>query len=218
MAGLWATFLEVFQVSLFWLTQFYGGHLASAIISFSILARVALLPVTVRMTLRGRAHARRVKALQPELARVRERWKDSPERLGTETLAVYERSGVSPVDTGILKGALFQTPVFLGLFHTVRSALGTKAGEQAFLWISNLARPDLGVAMLAFGFVGLSTVSGASESQPGWTLALPAVISGVMALTLSAGFGLYFAANGLVGTLQGLIVRRVEAGANRPAF
>ena len=40
MAALWGGFLEVFQVGLFWLTQFYGGHLASAIVTFSLLARI----------------------------------------------------------------------------------------------------------------------------------------------------------------------------------
>ena len=87
MISMWQMFLEVFQVGLFWLTQFYGGHLAAAIVSFSILARLALLPLTVRMTLRARAHARQLQALRPELGRVRERWKGDPQRLTTETLA-----------------------------------------------------------------------------------------------------------------------------------
>jgi len=204
-------FLEVFRVGLFWLTQFYGGHLASAIISFSILARLALLPITVRMTLRARAHARETKALRPELVRVRERWKDDPQRLMTETMAVYQRRGIRPIDTGLLKGSLLQTPIFIGLFHAVRGALTSRGGEQTFLWVANLARPDVGVAVIAFALVGLSSLSGASESQPGWTLALPAVSSAAMAMMLSAGFGLYLAATGTIGTLQGLIVRRIEA-------
>ena len=211
MTAMWAMFLEVFQIGLFSLTQFYGGHLASAIISFSILARLALLPITVRMTLRGRAHARRMKSLKPELVRVRDRWKDDPQRLMTETMAVYERRGIQPIDTGLLKGSLLQAPIFIGLYHAVRGALTSRGGEQTFLWVSNLARPDVGVAMIAFVFVGLSSLSGASESQPGWALALPAVSSAVMAMMFSAGFGLYLAATGTIGTLQGLIVRRIEA-------
>ncbi len=211
MTAIWAMFLEVFQVGLFGLTQFYGGHLASAIVAFSLLARLVLLPLTVRMTLRARDHARRVKVLKPELARVRERWKENPERRMKETLAVYERRGIRPVDTGILKGSLLQTPIFIGLYNAVRGALSAQSGQQSFLWVSNLARPDIGIAMIVFGLVGLSSLSGASQSQPGWTLALPAVISAVMSMTLSAGFGLYLAANGAVGTLQGLMVRRAEA-------
>ena len=78
------------------------------------------------------------------------------------------------------------------------------------------SRPDIGIAVIVFGLAGLSSLAGASESQPGWTLALLAVTSVAMAMMLSAGFGLYLAANGAVGTLQGLIVRRIEgrAGAN----
>ena len=71
--------------------------------------------------------------------------------------------------------------------------------------------------MLAFAFVGLGSLAGASDSQPAWTLALPAVSSAVMAMILSAGFGLHLAATGAVGTLQGLIVRRIEAGRRRMA-
>lgn len=213
MTVLWATFLEVFQVGLFWLTQFYGGHLASAIISFSILARVALLPLTVRLSLRARAHARKVRALQPELLEVRERWKESPERVATETLAVYQRHQVSPIDTGVLKGSFAQTPIFVGLYHAVRGALNSASGDQAFLWLSSLSRPDLGVAMVVCTLVGMSTAAGATESQPAWALSIPALGAGAIALMMSAGFGLYLAATGLVGALQGLIVRRIEDGA-----
>ena len=217
MTAMWQLFLEVFQVGLFWLTQFYGGHLAAAIVSFSILARLALLPLTVRITLRARAHSRRLQELRPELGRIRDRWKDDPQRLSKATLAVYRRRGVQPVDGGVLKGSLVQTPVFIGLFHAVRAALTSRAGEQTLLWVSNLARPDIGVAMIAFSLVGLSSLAGASQSQPGWTLAIPPVSAAAMAMMLSAGFGLYLAASGAVGTLQGLIVRRIEAGAGHHA-
>lgn len=213
MTTLWTAFLEIFEVGLFTLTQFYGGSLGAAIISFSVLARLALMPLTVRIALRARVHARRLKAIRPELAAVRRRFEDTPERLATETLAVYRRHGLSPADPGAIRGTLLQAPIFLGLFHAVRSALSARGGEQAFLWVSSLARPDIGVAMLAFSLVGLGTVSGASEGQPQWALAIPALSTAMMAMMLSAGFGLYLAATGLVGTLQGLIVRRIEQSA-----
>ena len=88
MGVLWSGFLEIFQVSLFWITQFYGGQLAPAIISFSIIARLVLLPATIQLALRGRAHARRIKVLRPALGRVRERWSADPERMMKETMAV----------------------------------------------------------------------------------------------------------------------------------
>jgi YidC/Oxa1 family membrane protein insertase len=210
MSGLWGAFLELFQVGLFWLTQFYGGHVASAIVSLSLLVRLMLLPVTVRLSLRARAHGRAVRALRPELDRVRERWADTPERMATETVAVYQRAGVSPVDVGVLRSSLLQTPIFIGLYHAVRGALTPGVGRRSFLWVADIARPDVGVAVLASVAAGISAWVGANENQPAWTLALPTVLTGAMALAISAGFGLYLLASGLVGTLQGLLVMRIE--------
>lgn len=210
MAALWTAFLEVFQVGLFGLTHFYGGQVGAAIVSFALLARLALLPLTVRMSLRARRHARLLASLQPELARVKARWADDPQRLVQHTLAVYQRRGVKPVDGGALKGSLLQAPVFVGLFHAVRGALEV-GGPHPFLWVANLARPDLGIAAAAVALMGLGSLAGASDGQPGWTLALPAAAAGIMALTMSAGFGLYLGATGVVGTLQGLLVRRAES-------
>ena len=57
--ALWSAFLELCQAGLFGLTHFYGGQLGAAILSLSLLARLALLPVSIRLALRGRVHARR---------------------------------------------------------------------------------------------------------------------------------------------------------------
>lgn len=218
MTALWGLYLELFQSALFGLTQFYGGQLGSAIVSLSISARLLLLPWSIRLTLRARAHARLLRSIRPELKAVREKWSADPKRMVAETQAVYARNHLTPLDVGPLKGALLQTPVFVGLFHTVRKALGAVGRPQSFLWVSHLARPDIGIALLATAIVGLGAVAGTSEGQPRWALAVPALSAGVMALMLSAGFGLYLMSSGLVGVLQGLIVRRIEMGSGRDAL
>lgn len=217
MSVLWNGFLEVFQVALFWLTQFYGGHLASAIISFSILGRLLLLPLTVRMTLRTREHARRLRALQPELARIKEKWGSTePERMARETMATYRRHGVKPFDGRTLRGSLIQAPLFLGLFRAVQNALSGLSAPQVFLWVRDLSRPDVGVALAAALLVALGSVSAASPAQPRWAMILPATATFVMAMMLSSGFALYLGSSGLVSTLQGLLVRRAEARLDPP--
>jgi len=209
----WSAFLELFQVGLFGLTHFYGGHLGAAVVTFSLLARIALLPLSVRVALGARKHARRLRALQPRLLRVRERWAEDPERQALETMEVHRKAGVGPVHPGTLKGTLLQTPVFVGLYHAVRGALAGASGRQGWLWVANLARPDPGIALFAAVLAGAGVLAGATEPRPAWTLAVPAVAVGAMALATSAGFGLYLAASGAVGTLQGLLVRRIEAAA-----
>lgn len=217
MSVLWSGFLEVFQIALFWLTQFYGGHLASAIISFSLLARILLLPLTVRLTLRAREHSRRIVALRPELESVREKWgSGDPERMARESIAVYERHGVKPIDGGMVRGSIIQTPIFIGLFRAVRNALSTLSVPQGFLWVKDLARPDLGVSVIATLLVGLGSIAASAQGQPRWVVALPAVATFAMAMAVSSGFALYLGSSGLISSLQGLLVRRAEARLDPP--
>lgn len=211
MSGIGSMVFEVFRGGLFWLTQAWGGNLAAAIVSFSAVARLAVLPLSIRATLRARARARAMKVLQPELEAVRKRHADDPRRQIRETSAVFQRHGLSMVDLGLFKGAALQAPIFIGVFHAVRAALASRLGEQGVWWVVSLARPDVGIALLVFALVGLGAAAGASETQPTWTLAIPAAVSAVMALTLSAGFGLYLATSGAVGIVQGLAVRHIEA-------
>ncbi len=44
--GIWATFIELLQAGLFFLTQVSGGSLAVGIIALSLTVRLALFPLT----------------------------------------------------------------------------------------------------------------------------------------------------------------------------
>ena len=218
MSVLWSGFLEVFQLALFWLTQFYGGHLASAIISFSLLARLLLLPFSVRLTLRTREHSRRIRALRPELERIREKWgPGDPERMAKESLAVYERHGVKPIDGGLFRGSIIQTPIFIGLYRAVQNALSSLSAPQGFLWVRDLARPDIGMSVIATVLVGFGAVAASSQGQPRWAMAVPAIVTFGIAMAVSSGFALYLGSSGVISVLQGLLVRRAEAQREAPA-
>ena len=211
MSTLWSLFVHVLQAGIFSFSQFYGGSLGAAIVSFSLLARLALLPLTVRVSRQSRAHARKLKLARPELARVGERWKEDPARLLEETTATYGRHDLRVVDPSLLKGTLAQTPLALGLFQSIRGVLSMSGSGQPFMWIKNLAGPDLGLAVLVASLVGVGSIVGGAHDQPRWVLIVPMLATFLMLLKLSAGFGLYMGASALVSNLQTLIVRREEA-------
>ncbi|MFG2332237.1 YidC/Oxa1 family membrane protein insertase [Streptomyces sp. NPDC048604] len=84
---------------------------AAAIVLFTALVRLALLPLS-------RAAARGQKArvrLAPEMAALREKHGKNPERLQKEVLALHSREQVSPL-AGCLP-SLLQVPAFFLLFH-----------------------------------------------------------------------------------------------------
>ncbi len=209
--GILSGLVGLFRVALFGLAHVWGGSMGAAILTLSLLVRLALLPLTLRMVKRGRRLAARQKSLTPSIERLRNRWKDDPTRLNEELVQLYRRAGVRPVRDSGLFGGLAQFPFVAALYTVIRQGLG---GAGRFLWIADLARPDrflaLGVAALA------ALVVTVSPGPPGATAArLGAIVSAlftfVVLTRLAAGIGLYWAASSLVGVGQGLLLRRGPA-------
>jgi len=174
----------------------------------SLLARLALLPLTLRIARRSLRLAEVQRSLGPELARLRDRWRDDPARLNAEQRRLYRRAGVRPFrDSGVV-GGLLQFPFVAALYTVIRQGLGT-AGR--FLWIGDLARPDrlltLGAVLLA-GLVALAAPGsrGASAARAGALLSM--LITYFLLARMAAGIGLYWAASSVVGVGQGLLLRR----------
>ena len=79
--------------------------------------------------------------LEPQLAKIRARYKTDPQRLAVETAELYRRHNVKVVDGRGLLGTLVRAPVFIALFSAVRRAW---SGRSASLWItSHSQKPDL---------------------------------------------------------------------------
>lgn len=156
--------------------------------------------------------ADRVQALKPQLDAIRQRWKDDPEPLAQQTLALYRDRGVSLMDPAVLKGSLLQMPIFIAFFNAVRGVLATLEGV-GFLWIRNLARPDFLLGLVVTAVMALAAIltPAVSEQAPGWARWLPVWITFGMLLFMSSGFGLYMLANAGVSVVQGGLLRKAEA-------
>ncbi|WFE26995.1 membrane protein insertase YidC [Solwaraspora sp. WMMD791] len=91
---------------------------AVAIIAVTVVVRLLLSPLT---WLQIRAEVRRA-ALAPQLAELRGRYVDDPQRLAVETMTLYRSAGASPF-AGCLP-ALAAAPVFILMYHLVTSSSG----------------------------------------------------------------------------------------------
>ena len=60
----------------------------------------------------------KMQAVQPEMKKLREKYKDDRQRLAEEMMKLNKESGVSPL--GGCLPMLVQAPVFIGLFHVLR--------------------------------------------------------------------------------------------------
>jgi YidC/Oxa1 family membrane protein insertase len=120
-----------------------------AIVLVTIAIRAALIPLSLA-TVRAEGHRRR---LAPRLARLRARYAKQPERLRTETLALYAAEKVSPI-AGFLPG-LAQAPV-LTLVYALFTSTTIDGHANALLNATLLGAP-LGRHLIAAAGGALAT-------------------------------------------------------------
>lgn len=209
MIELWNSFIDNLQAILMVLTQALGGNLGLAIVVLSCSVRFALMPLTLRIAKRMQVRQRILKSLQPNLERLRVRYSKDPDRLTRETLKLYRANGVGFFDAKSMGGTLLQVPIMTGLYSAIRRGLGV---ERQFLWIRDLAQPDI-VLGIVVGLLTLGMTALAPSLQPNTKLImllLPSIITLVIVSQMSSGIGLYWAASNIVGLVQSAILRRTS--------
>lgn len=207
--GMWSYFLELLQSGLFTATQLCGGGLGWGILVFSLALRLALLPLTYSLARRARARRLLTKQLEPSLERLRKRFQGDPARLFQETARLYGRHGISMVDGRSFFGAMIQVPFFAGMYTVIRRTLASGTGG-AFLWIGNIAKADVLLAVLVSALTYAATVLNptVAHQAPHWLSIASAAVTLLILLKLSAGLGVYWAASSVVSGFQSVMLRR----------
>jgi membrane protein insertase Oxa1/YidC/SpoIIIJ len=212
MSMLQDTIVQAFQLLIFGMAHVLGGSLPLGLLASTALARVALLPLTRRVAERRRLHARRVRDLAPDLEKIADRFRDDPRARWDAVRALYRERGVTSFDVGGLVPVLAAMPVSLARFSAVYRTLPLLRSER-FLWIRDLARPDLGLAVLVAGGMAVTAaMAGPGAEQAAWVRWLPAASALVVLLFASSGFGLYMLGNVGVGVADQLIRRLPRRG------
>ena len=111
------------------------GNFGVAIICITVLVKLVFFPLSNR-SYRSMA---RMKALQPQLKLLRERFPDDKAKQGQETMALYKREKVNPV-AGCLP-QLIQAPVFFALYKVLFITIEMRHAPF-FGWIKDLSQPD----------------------------------------------------------------------------
>jgi YidC/Oxa1 family membrane protein insertase len=103
--------------SLSLLYDLLGDNLGLAIISFTVLIRFVLIPLTVRQT----KQMKKMQELQPQLQAIQKKHKNktpqTKQKVQQETMALYKQAGVNPV--GCLGPLIIQMPIWIGLYRAI---------------------------------------------------------------------------------------------------
>ena len=107
---------EIYCYLLNWLYNIFNNY-GVAIIVFSVILRIILIPITIKQQKGMRKSAE----LQEEMKEIQRKYKNNPEKLNQETIELYKREKMSPF-TGCLSSIL-QIIIILSVFFLVSRPL-----------------------------------------------------------------------------------------------
>jgi YidC/Oxa1 family membrane protein insertase len=128
-----------------WLAKTLGNY-GLAIICFTLLLRGAFYPLS-ETSYRSMA---RMKVLQPEMARLKERYGKDPVKMNEEVTKLYAKEKLNPL-SGCLP-MLIQIPVFFALYKVLLVSIEMRHAPF-YGWIHDLSAPDPSNVFNLFGLL-----------------------------------------------------------------
>eukprot|EP00287_Rhodomonas_sp_CCMP768_P011254 CAMPEP_0196719470 /NCGR_PEP_ID=MMETSP1091-20130531/2424_1 /TAXON_ID=302021 /ORGANISM="Rhodomonas sp., Strain CCMP768" /LENGTH=511 /DNA_ID=CAMNT_0042060425 /DNA_START=44 /DNA_END=1579 /DNA_ORIENTATION=+ len=143
---LWGSWMGFLQASIFKLHDITGSYGAS-IIAIVLAVKAITYPLNYKVY----AAQYEMQAIQPEIDRIKEQYKDNPELVNMRTGVLFAEKEVNPL-AGCLP-ILLQFPIFVGLYRTLLNLGRDRTLEEPFLFLPSLEGPV--VAGLPTDYVGV---------------------------------------------------------------
>ena len=125
----------------------YGliGHYGVAIIIFTVLVKLAILPLTLSQN----KSMMEMNKVQPKLTEIQKKYPKDKNKQAELTAKLYQEHHINPM-MGCLP-LLIQMPILFGLFKALRDPVkfvfktqaSYAAADKGFLWIASLKQPDV---------------------------------------------------------------------------
>jgi YidC/Oxa1 family membrane protein insertase len=197
---------------MFWLMQqffAFTGNYGVAIILLTIVVRILLF----YPSLKSATAMEEMKALQPEMAALREKYKKDPQKLNQEMMRLYKEHKVNPL--GGCLPMLLQLPFFVALYNVLSVSIELRQASFIPFWIKDLSVYDpfyilpvlMGVSMV---FTMKMTSTSVDPQQQKIMMFMNIAFIFLFAW-LPAGLLLYITLSNVLSIVQQLYVRKIIA-------
>jgi YidC/Oxa1 family membrane protein insertase len=122
------------------------GNFGLAILLVTVLLKLVFFPLANK----SYASMAKMKAVQPQLKELQERFKDDKQKLQQEMMALYKRERINPV-AGCWP-MLIQVPVFFALYKVIFTTIEMRQAPF-YGWIKDLSAPDPTTIFNLFGLL-----------------------------------------------------------------
>lgn len=175
-----------------------------SIILLTLLIRLITFPLQYKSFI----SMKKLQLVQPELTKIREKFKDDPQRLQKESMDLFRKSGANPL--GGCLPLILQMPVFFAFYQVLYSAVEL-VDAPFMLWIYDLSNKDpyYVLPLLMTGAMFLQqkiTPNTISDPVQKKVMLFMPIVFGFIMKDLPSGLSLYIFVSTLMGILQQLIV------------
>ncbi len=177
-----------------------------AIIVLTIFIRLLTFPLQYKSF----KSMKKMQVIQPELKKIKEKYKDNPQKVQQETMALFKKSGASPL--GGCLPMILQMPIFFAFYKVLFTSVEL-VDAPFYFWIHDLSEKDpfyilpvlMGLAM--FLNMKLTPNTSMDPAQQKMMMFMPVIFSLFM-INLPAGLTLYILISTIMGMLQQLFVNK----------
>jgi YidC/Oxa1 family membrane protein insertase len=197
----WFWFLAQPLMMLLSMINAFVGNWGVSILLLTVIVKLLLWPISAK----GFSSMAKMRAAQPKLKDIQERYKDDRAKLGTEMMALYKKEGINPA--GGCFPLFLQMPVFIAFFFCLRESVELRH-ESFFFWIQDLSAPDP-FFILPVVFAALMYLTQQLNPQPpgmdptqAQIMKFMPVMIAVIFVIMPAGLVLYSVANSAISLIQ----------------
>ncbi|KPH57023.1 preprotein translocase YidC [Pseudoalteromonas porphyrae] len=182
------------------------GNWGLAIIAITIIVKSLMYPLTKAQY----TSMAKMRALQPKMAALKEKYGDDRQKFGQATMEMYKKEKVNPM--GGCFPILLQMPIFLALFYVFLESTELRHAEF-FLWLTDLSAKDpyyvlpilFGASMFITQKLQPMTVTDPMQQK---MMTFMPVIFSVFFLWFPSGLVLYWLVSNLISIAQMLYIYR----------
>lgn len=187
---------------LFWVLKLFYSfthNYGVAIIILTILVRIPFIPIINS----GQKSMKKIQDMQPKMAEIREKYKNDPQRMQSELMALYKTYKVNPM-SGCLP-ILLQIPVFFALYKVLLISIELRNAPFVW-WIQDLSAKDpyyiLPIIMGATMVIQQKMTPSAMDPTQQKIMMLMPVVFTFLFLTFPSGLVLYWLVNNILSIAQ----------------
>ena len=189
------------------------GNYGLDIIILTVLIKILFIPLTHK----SMKSMKRMQELQPQIAKLKEKFKDDKAALNKATMELFREQKVNPL--GSCWPMLLQLPVFIALYKVLGYAIELRHASflcvpSIYLCINDLSAPDpfyvtpilMGATMVLQQWM---TPSGGDPTQKKMMLIMPVVFT-YLFLNFPSGLVLYWLVNNVLSIGQQVVTNRLS--------